>query len=589
MNQATSTTASATNSHAPPRPAAASVDDDKTPNTVARAIARTLRAHGVDRLFLMTGGDLALWAALRDHGIEMHLARSEAGSVAMADAYARATGRVAVVYGQWGPGAANVAGALADAWWAHSPVLALTSTVPTSSEFRHEYQELDQPPMFSSVTKWQGRVNRPDRAAELVARALTLATSGVPRPVHLDIPSDMIKLDAGPVVPISPREPVTGPAPSLDGVARVMDLLGRSARPVILAGNGVVIADGSDELLRFAEAVQVPVATTMGGKGSIAEGHPLALGVAGRYSRRMANEILGAADLVIAIGTDLGGLASDTYTIPGPDTRLVQLDVDEEQIGHTSPVTHGVVSDARLALSAMTDLALARSVGADSRRTAWLERVGESRSKWLADFERIAERPAAGHVRPEAVAKIMREVLEPGDVVVADTGFMGAWGGALYEVRTPGRTFLRAAGTLGWAFPAVLGAQLAVPDQRAVALVGDGGFGYNIGDIETAVRLSIPAITIVLNNACLAYEHVGYVNNYDGDVVTSVCDFLDIDHARVAESFGCRGYRVDSAEQFREALSQAVRHDGPVVIDVVVDKDRFAPVTTFEHMMERDL
>ncbi|MDW6064341.1 thiamine pyrophosphate-binding protein [Streptomyces sp. FXJ1.4098] len=156
---------------------------------VAHAVARALKDNGIDRIFLVTGGDLLLWQALRDHGIAMHLARSEAASVVMADAYARVTGKPAVVYGQWGPGAANVAGALADAWWAHSPLVAITSTVSTRVEYKNEYQELDQPPMFQSVTKWQARVTRADRAGELVAQAVRTAAAGCPRPVHLDIPS----------------------------------------------------------------------------------------------------------------------------------------------------------------------------------------------------------------------------------------------------------------------------------------------------------------------------------------------------------------------------------------------------------------
>ncbi|WP_445519908.1 thiamine pyrophosphate-binding protein [Streptomyces sp. NEAU-174] len=147
---------------------------------VAHDVARALKDSGVDRVFLITGGDLWLWRALRDHGIEMCLARSEAASVVMADAYARVTGRPAVVYGQWGPGAANVAAALADARWAHSPLVALTSTVSTRVEYKYEYQELDQPPMFQSVTKWQARVTRADRAGELVAQALRVAGGGAP-------------------------------------------------------------------------------------------------------------------------------------------------------------------------------------------------------------------------------------------------------------------------------------------------------------------------------------------------------------------------------------------------------------------------
>jgi acetolactate synthase-1/2/3 large subunit len=193
-------------------------------------------------------------------------------------------------------------------------------------------------------------------------------------------------------------------------------------------------------------------------------------------------------------------------------------------------------------------------------------------------------------VRPEAIVSILRELADERDLLVVDTGFMGAWGGALFPVHSPGRTFLRAAGTLGWAFPAVLGAQLAASEgQRAFALVGDGGFGYNVGDLETALRLDLPAVTIVLNNASLGYEHVGFKHALGGDVVHEVCDFIDVDHAKVAAAYGLFAARVESADDFRGALKQAIASHRPALIDVVVDKERIAPVTTFDARLERDV
>jgi len=559
------------------------------PGTVADAIAQALVSHGVDRLFLMTGGDLALWRALRDHGIQMCLARSEAASVVMADAYARVTGRTAVVYGQWGPGAANVAGALADAWWARSPVLALTTTVPSTSEYKFEYQEIDQPPMFEPVTKWQARISRPDRAGELVAQALTLASAGSPGPVHVDLPSDMVKQPISSATPAVTRTaaPVTPPAPSAAAVAAIVERIGRSKRPVILSGNGVLLGDGALDLIAFAEAAGIPVATTMGGKGSIPENHELSIGVAGRYSRKVSNDVLRDADLVLAIGTDMGGLASDTYTLPTAEADVLQIDLDAEQIGRTRDVVLGVTADGGAACRALRDAF--ESVRPSPEHEQWRSAVTARCSAWMQTFKDVAERPADGHVRPEAVAWILREEAGSDDIIVADTGFMGAWGGTLFPVHAVGRTFLRAAGTLGWAFPAVLGAQLAAPESRAFALVGDGGFGYNVGDLETAVRLDIPAITIVLNNACLAYEHVGFMNNYAGDVVDEVCDFLDIDHAAVARAFGAFGARVDSADGLRTALREAIASNRPALIDVVVSKSRFAPVTSFDARLTREL
>ncbi|MEU8875796.1 thiamine pyrophosphate-binding protein [Streptomyces javensis] len=570
---------------------------------VAHDVARALKDSGVDRVFLITGGDLWLWRALRDHGIEMCLARSEAASVVMADAYARVTGRPAVVYGQWGPGAANVAAALADARWAHSPLVALTSTVSTRVEYKCEYQELDQPPMFQSVTKWQARVTRADRAGELVAQALRVAGAGAPGPVHLDIPCDTLAAEAAPS-PVNadatdaphlnadathaPIRKPTPPAPSAAAVADIADRFARSPRPVLLAGNGVLTADAAEDLTRLAETAGFPVLTTLGGKGSIAENHPLSVGVAGRYASKVANEIAREADFVLAIGTDLGGLATDTYTLPSADADVVQVDVVAEHIGRTRTVGAGVVADAGELCRALA-VALPSESG-NRAHHAWSESVRSRCAAWRQTFHAVAHRPAAGHVRPEAVVAILRELADDRDLLVADTGFMGAWGGALFPVHAPGRTFLRAAGTLGWAFPAVLGAQLAAgAERRAFALVGDGGFGYHVGDLETALRLDIPAVTIVLNNASLAYEHVGFKHALGGDPVPEVCDFIDVDHAEVAAAYGVFAARVDSADAFRSALEEAIATARPALIDVVVSKERVAPVTTFDTRLVRDV
>lgn len=557
----------------------------------AAAIAQALVDHGVDRVFFMTGGDFGLWRALDNVGIGLCLVRSEAASVVMADAYARMSGRAAVVYGQWGPGAANVAGALADAWWAGSPVLALTSTVPTTSEYRFEYQELDQAPMFAPVTKWQGRVNRGDRAAELVTQALRIAESGAPGPVHLDVPSDVIRDPIGrETVPRSAPRPAVGrPAPDAQAVRQVVDLIAAAERPVIVAGGGVLASDAADDLVALAEVLGAPVATTMGGKGSIAEDHPLSLGVAGRYARLVSNDVLRRADLTIAIGTDLGGLATDTYRLPTPGTQVVQVDIEPRRIGRTIDITLGIAADAGATCRALTEQAHASGLRVPG---AWTHEVTAQRDAWLAKLQQIAAEPADGHVRPEAIATVLREVAAPHDVVVADTGFTGAWAGALFPVHTAGRTFARAAGTLGWAFPAVLGAQLARPEARAFALVGDGGFGYNVGDIESAVRLRIPAITIIMNNACLAYEYVSFEMAHRigwGHIVDAVCDFDDVDFAAVARSFGAFGARVTSADELRSALRAALAQDLPAFIDVVVSKTRFAPVTSYDMIVSRDL
>jgi len=569
-------------------PAADPAKAPKRSPRAAHAIAQALKDNGVDRLFLVTGGDLWLWHALRDYGIEMHLVRSEAASVVMADAYARTTGRPAAVYGQWGPGATNVAGALADAWWARSPVVAITSTVSTAVEHKYEYQEIDQPPMFTSVTKWQARITRPDRAGELVARAVAIAAAGSPGPVHVDVPSDLLGEEVELRDSYAHTYTTAAPAPSPEAVSAIVERLRGAQRPLILAGNGVLLARGAAELTELAERTGVPVMTSMGGKGAIAESHPLAIGVVGRYSRKVCNELAKEADLVLAIGTDLGALVTDSYRVPGPDADIVQVDLSAERLGASMPVSLAVVADARETARALTAAIAEQPM--DELHADWRDEVAQRVAAWNERFAAVAAEPAQGHVRPEAVAQILHELADPADVVVADTGFMGAWAGVLYPVRTPGRSFLRAAGTLGWAFPSVLGAQLAIGDERrAIAIVGDGGFGYNVGDLESAVRMGIPAITLVLNNCALAYEVIGFEYIFDGDVVDEVCDFIDVDHGQIARDYGAYGARVDNPEDLRTALREALAERRPAVIDVIVSKSRFAPVTTFDPWVARDL
>ncbi|MGY1706736.1 thiamine pyrophosphate-binding protein [Geodermatophilus sp. SYSU D00697] len=562
----------------------------QVPDTPARAVAEALRRTGVDRVFLMTGGDIPLWQALRDAGIELVLARSEAAAVYMADGCARAAGRPAVVYGQWGPGAANVAAALADAWWARSPVVALTSSMGLSSRHRTEYQELSQLPMFDPVTKWNAEVPTAARVGELTERAVRTAAAAPARPVHLDLPRDLLTMPPGSIAwsPGPPRAPSTLPVPASDDVAAIVARLRRARRPVVLAGAGVVAGESWDELAAFADTAGVPVVTSMGGKGAISDTHPCAVGVVGRYSRTVSNQVLGEADLCLVLGSDLDGQVTDGYRLPAPGAVVVHVDLDPSVLGATLPADPAVHAAAAPALLALT-AALGDSLPPEAHRE-WLAEVQARVRGWRAQFHARAECEAPeGTVLPETLLRDVAERLTPEDVVVTDTGYMGAWSGTLLPVARAGRTFLRAAGSLGWAFPAVLGAQLACPGGRAVAVIGDGGIGYHLGDLETAVRLGIPAVTVVLNNACLAFEQHLQERVFGNDVVPAVNDLGDVDYGAVATALGAFGARATSAKEFRDALDEALSVRRPALIDVRVPRSSAAPVTTYEAVLERAL
>jgi len=563
--------------------------------TTATAVALELQAVGVEQFFLMTGRDNKLWIALESIGIRQILTRSEATAVYMADAYARLRGRPTFVYGAYGPGAANVAGAMAEPFWSGSPVVAMTSAMRRSERTRKEYQELDQPSLFASVTKWGVEASVPTQVPRLVREAARHAISGAPGPVYLGIPGDLFEMDIAdyhePVVPAHAMEmPLARPTVSAAEAEAVVRALSGAVRPIILAGNGIHQSGAHDALRKLAEALAIPVVTSSAGKGSIAETHDLALGSVGRYSRNYANAALRDADVILAIGTQLGGLVTDSYKLIGPDAQLIHVSVDPDVVGLNFPTSIGLVADARAFLEALLDACDRSEVLPSAASAAYVEALSQERSAWRERRAGLAARDGndGGPMRPEAIMAEVGARMANDAVLVADTGYSAAWAGALAEVKTAGRQFLRADGSLGWAFPASMGAQLAAPDKQVICVTGDGGFGYHIGDIETALRLRLPVIVIVLNNQTLAFERHVQDLLY-GKVVNEVNDFLDVDYGLVARSFGAQGVRVSNLAEFSRAFALGLERRGPTIIDAVIDRDAIAPVTRYDRVRVREL
>ncbi len=373
-------------------------------------MALELQALGVEQFFLMTGRDNKLWIALESVGIRQVLTRSEATAVYMADAYARLRGRPSFVYGAYGPGAANVAGAMAEPYWSGSPVVAMTSAMRRTERTRKEYQELDQPSLFASVTKWGVEASVPTQVPRLVREAARRAISGAPGPIYLGIPGDLFEIDIAdyrePATPDRPMEmPLARPAPTGADAEAVVRMLSGAARPIILAGNGIHQSGAYDALQRLAEALAIPVVTSSAGKGSIAETHELALGSVGRYSRNYANAALRDADVILAVGTQLGGLVTDSYRLINPDAQLIHVSVDPDVIGLNFPTAIGLVADARAFLEALLDACGRSEVLPSVAASAHVAALAQERSAWR---ERRAAAAAnggndGGPMRPEAV------------------------------------------------------------------------------------------------------------------------------------------------------------------------------------------
>ena len=546
--------------------------------TVGEAVGRTLRAYGTEYFFCFCGGDHELWYGLEEAGIKIVNCRSEAGAVYMADGYARVSGKPGFVYGQRGPGVANVAGAMADPLWASSPLVSLTSSIAMSSRDRFEYQELDGLPMHDAVTRWNKTVSVPERAADMIRAAIRVATGPAPGPVHIEIPAEMFadEIDGN----IDYREENLGVVnarripPPEGAMEQIVDRLLAAERPIIVAGKGVVISEAWDALRQFAQALNIPVVTSLGGKGAISEDWDLAVGVMGRNSRKVANDTVRACDTVLAIGTRLGGLATHRWTLPFGEKVLMQIDTNAEILGHNFPTQITVLADARAALE--TGLRDVEARGLSRERSAWAKQVTQSIADWRQHAADLASEKPEDGIHPAEVLARLRELMAPNDIIGADTGALGSWVGALFPVQS-GKTMVRANGSLGWVVAGAMGAALAAPDRRTVAVTGDGGILYHIAELETALRLDIPMVTVVLNNASLASEYHTQVRRWNGRYVRDVIDYRDVDFAAVARAFGAYGVRVTDGADLKDALSEALKSKQPAVVDVVSSKEAVSP------------
>jgi acetolactate synthase-1/2/3 large subunit len=553
--------------------------------TVAVDIADTLKNAGVEHFFMLTGGDQPLWIALRDAGIKMIVARSEPAAVYMADGYARASNTVTVTYGQAGPGAANVAAALADSFWAQSPVCALTGSTATNAVHVNEYQALDQNTMFGPVSKWNGAAEHPTQVGPLLRQALTAAVMPTRGPTHLDVPKDYFALPGAADGAASraglPR--LNAPRAEAAEVEAVLDALRAARRPMLLVGEGARFSAAGAAIARFADIAGIPVVATMGGKPAVLSDCRNFCGIVGRYSSVTANRLMEQADCVLALGTRLGGLSTNGYKLPS--RRAVVIQVDQDPAAFINPYAPEFCVRSDIA-GFMAELLSVEPLAASSYAD-WLGQCRERVADWKERFAQHTLAAAAHAVLSplsvlDELSRYSSEV-----TVVADTGYMAAWTGVLFPTsRYDG--YFRAVGSLGWALPASLGVQMARP-EKVVCITGDGGAGYHLADIETAVRYRIPVVIVVFNNNGLAFEYHEQKYRWNGNVVSEANDFSACDFALAAQALGAMGLKAATRQEFAKALAKAIASDRPCVIDVAIDREAFPPVTNFDAVFEREL
>src|ERR1700719_4141031 len=480
-------------------------------------------------------------------------------------------------------GALNLAAALRDAWLAHSPVIAMTGGREPKTKFRKVYQEIDDMPAFEPVTKFNATIDDVARFPDMVRQAFRTAVTGCPGPVHLQFRGNEGQIDAEeadvePLVePQFSRVPAFRPEPDEASVRAALKILQDSARPVIVAGGGVRASGAAAELVALAEALQIPVATSLNGKDTIPGHHALSVGVVGSYSRESANRVVNRADLVCFVGTETGGMTTHFWAVPAIGTPAIQIDIDAEALGRNYPLLAAVNGDAKVTLAKMLESADRAGAG---RRKAWIAEAQSICGEWRTKYKSALTSDAVP-IRPERLCHELSLHVPDDAIVVVDTGHAGMWMGGMYDLKSPRQSYMRSAGHLGWAFPAGLGAKCGCPERPVVTFTGDAGFWYHIAEVETAVRWNINSVTVVNNNGGGNQSKRGFDRAYGGEQTQQARElwtFTQIDFARLAEDMGALGIRVEKPGEIAGALERALKAGRPAVIDVVTDIDALAPL-----------
>ena len=547
--------------------------------TGARFIAETLKGYGVTHVFYVDAILRKTMVDLEELGIGRVITHSEKAAAYMADGYARVSHKPGVCMAQ-SVGAANLAAGLQDAYLGLSPVVALTGKKPPLFQHRNAYQEIEHAPLFAPVTKYNVDVVTPAQLPFLLRQAFRVATSGAPAPVHLDLLGHSGRpLEAAEAaLPVVIEEAFTQyppfrPVPDDASVERAAVAITAAKRPVIVAGGGVRLSSAAAEVVALAEKLSIPVATSVNGKGTIVDSHPLSVGVVGTYSVRCANQVVSEADLVIYIGSHTGDQVTNNWMVPPVGTPVVQIDIDPAEVGRSYAGAIGIVGDAKAAVARLTNALEARPTDEQ-----WLKRAQTLVSIWRDEIEPLRQSDAVP-IRPERLCKELSEALPEDAVLVADTGYSSIWTATMVYLRHPGQTYLRAAGSLGWAFPAALGAKCAALERPVICFTGDGGFWYHLSELETARRHNINTVTIINNNGGFA-QGIPDVHAMYGDRPGNPAElyaFEPVNFARIAQEMGCSGIRVEQPDEIAGAIRQALAADTPTVVEVMTGLDYRAP------------
>jgi len=558
-------------------------------HTAAHAITRALIRHGVTHVFGQGIPNL-LMLTCEELGIVQVGYRTENAGGYMGDGFARISGKVCVLAAQNGPAATLLVAAMTEAMKASTPMVALVQDVNREFTDKNAFQEYDHLALYAGCTKWARVVHMASRVEEYVDMAFTIAASGRPGPVALMLPADML-LEPGPVLVRQqnlggfPLDRMVPPRGSLREAAR---RIASAKRPVVIAGGGVHLSGAAPALARLQQEAHLPVATTMMGKGAVSDLHPLTIGVVGaamgvnsptRYLRPLITE----ADLVVLVGNRTNQNGTDSYTLYPRSASYVHIDIDSQEIGRNYEA-HRLQGDARETLEALADALCEQDLELRRHERPGIEQfIARGKQQYRAEAARVLE-STASPVRPERLMKELDAVLDDHDIVVADASYSSFWTVNYLTARRAGQRFLTPRGMagLGWGLPMALGASVAAPGSTVYCLSGDGGFGHVWSELETARRMNLKVVLMVLNNSILGFSK--HSDNARFGMHNSAVNFTQVDHCAVARGAGCEAIAVSDPAQIADALRQAKANSVTTLIEIRCDPNAFPPFTHYADM-----
>ena len=540
-------------------------------------LAELVRRSGSTAVFFVPTFLYPPLVELAEDPIKRVLCHSEKAAGYMADGYAQASGMPGIVIAQGGPGATNLYAGLVDAWQSNTPLLAITPVLPNSRYHGNSYQEAYVD--FRPVTKYDAEVRTIDRMAEFFGKAYREMTTGAPRPVHLYLDGSLESEETEFDLRFLDRRyfsyPAFRPRAEDDLVEQAVEELRHAERPVMVCGRGAIVSGAWTEVTALAELLDVPVTTTLGGKGSIDDRHPLALGVTGSYRRPSTDQVIAEADLVFYVGCHHGGAKTEARQSPVPGVRSLHIDINPAQPGANYPNVLPLVGDARTVLQQM--LGVARS-GRRNSHGHWVAQAQKALREWR-EREYHQMHSDALPIRPERLATEIAAACPQDTLYVTDTGYAGTWAGVFMDLPA-GKNLLHCEGSLGWAFPAAIGAKAAVPERPVVAFTGDGGFFYHLTELETAVRNGINLVTVVLNNQAMAFQtHLLRSLWPTSRDLDKLSEFGGTNFANMAREMGAWVARVTDPNEIGRVIKEAIDAGRPAVIDAVIDQSAVAPVS----------